>query len=692
MSDIQPASDLWIGIDTGGTFTDLVMVDRSAGTRVVHKLPTMPADPARGILTGLAALLRKAGRGAGDVTFLAHGTTLATNAILMGRTARTGMITTAGFRDILEIGRQRRPAFYDLTVAKPTPPVKRDLIAEVAERLDERGKVVTPLDEDAVRAATETLKVAGAEAVAICFMHAYADPAHERRAKEIVQAAWPEAYLCASHEVLREFREFERFATTAVNASLLPVIDAYLARFEAGLGETGVRVRPLVMQSNGGAVSPETVRRAPINTFFSGPAGGVIATAELGRRIDMGNMISFDMGGTSTDVCLIKDGGPAKRSLSEMAGFPVRIPTLDLHTIGAGGGSIAWVDPGGLLKVGPQSAGADPGPALYGRGGGDATVTDANVVLGRLVGEALIGGAMEVYPERSHDAVAALGERIGFDPAATAAGIVEIVNVNMTGAVRVASIEKGEDPRNYALVAFGGAGPLHAAEVAAEMGIKTVIVPARPGLLSAFGLLDADLRGDFSMTRLVLAEEKNMGALIEGLEILDERGTAWSRGEGLEAPETVRERAADLRYFGQAYEITVPLPNGQLNAAALRTMTDEFHRRHEAVNGYRMPERSVEIVNLRLGVAAVRPPAGGREAAVSDDTSVDPVVGEREVWFRGTGFTATPVYDRAGLTAGQRFAGPAIVEQMDATTVVPPGVAVEVDGENNLILRQEEGS
>ena len=671
-------ADIAIGVDTGGTFTDLVLLDRQSGKRAIHKLPTIPDDPARGILDGVTALLQSAGVAAGDVGFFGHGTTLATNAILQRRTARTGMVTNRGFRDVLEIGRQRRPSFYNLSTPKPVPPVTRDCVVEVAGRLDERGREIEALDEDAVQAAVRTFREKGVASVAVCFLHAYANPAHEDRARDILREDWPELYISASAEVLREFREFERFASTAMNASLQPVLDRYLRRLADGLARLGIAAPPLVMQSNGGAVSLSTVCAAPIHTFFSGPASGVVAAARFGREIAVPDMITFDMGGTSTDVSLIRGGNPGKRSLREMAGFPIRIPALDIHTIGAGGGSIAWIDPGGLLKVGPQSAGADPGPALYGRGGTGATVTDANIVLGRLSGRALLGGAMAAFPDLSMAALTRLGEGIALDAQAAAAGIVEIVNVNMMGAIRTVSVERGEDPRTCALIAFGGAGPLHAVEIARELGIAQVIVPPRPGLLSASGLLDAGRRGDFSVTRLVAAGPQSLAALREGLEILDANGRAWRRAEGLDGTATQSEWALDLRYLGQAFELTLPLDTARIDAAVLDGMTLQFHQRHENLNGYAMPDHPVEIVTLRLGVVANNPDPVSMAEPLAQTPAAD--VPLRPVWFRDTGFVDTPVHDRANLGPGQRLDGPAVIEQTDTTTIVPPGAAALVDG------------
>jgi N-methylhydantoinase A len=431
------------------------------------------------------------------------------------------------------------------------------------------------------------------------------------------------------------------------------------------------------MQSNGGAVSPDAVRRLPINTFFSGPAGGVVGSVGIGEELGRSNLITFDMGGTSTDVCLIRDGEPAKKSERMMGGFPVRARTLDIHTIGAGGGSIAWVDSGGLLKVGPQSAGAFPGPAAYGRGGDQPTVTDANVVLGRLNPVALLGGRMAMYPDRAHAAIEALADTLGIDAVHAAAGVVEIINVNMMGAVRVISVEQGEDPREFTLVAFGGAGPLHAAEVARNMGMRKVLVPPHPGLLSAVGLLHADVRGDFSLTRLVRATKENLAVLNRGLKALEARGIAWLRGE---SERNARfEWFADLRYFGQNYELILELDGKRFDTASLSKLTAAFHHRHKDFYGYDMPGQPVEVVNLRLVVTARRPAPPREPSGAARGEAKQALTERRRVWFPETGFVATPVYARERLPADCRITGPAIIEQMDATTVVPPQAVVQND-------------
>ena len=670
----------WVGIDTGGTFTDLVLIDRASGVHRYHKLPTTTADPSHAIIDGIAQIIGQAGVRRDAVEFMVLGTTLATNAVLEGKWARTGLITTAGFRDVLDLARQRRPHYFNLDIPKPVPPAPRDCRLEVSGRVAFDGTEVSPLDEDGVRRAIMTLRERGVEAVAVCFLHAYANPAHEQKARALLAECWPEVYACTSGEVLPEFREFERFATTTVNASLMPVMDRYLERFENGVRAMGIAAVPRVMQSNGGAVSPGAVRRLPINTFFSGPAGGVIGGVGLGRQLKIPDLITFDMGGTSTDVCLIRDGEPAKKNERAMGGFPVRTRTLDLHTIGAGGGSIAWVDAGGLLKVGPMSAGAHPGPAAYGRGGERPTVTDANVVLGRLNPRALLGGRMAMHPERARAAIEReLTGPLGIDAIAAAAGIVEIINVNMMGAVRVISVEQGEDPREFTLVAFGGAGPLHAAEVARNMGMRRVLVPPRPGLLSALGLLHADVRGDFSLTRLARAEAPNVRMLNGGYAELRRRGEAWLKGEGEAKRGASFEWLADLRYAGQNSELILNAGGGRLDARTLARLVATFHRRHEVFYGYHLPAQPVEIVTLRLVVTVRRSVPPPEPAHIGRGNARVALVETRKVWFAETGFVATPVYDRDRLPASCRLKGPAIVEQMDTTTVVPPGAKVRND-------------
>jgi N-methylhydantoinase A len=671
--------NLCLGIDTGGTFTDLVLVDLDTGAYYYHKLPTTTGDPAQGILDGISTIMEQAGVPCEAVTFLVLGTTIATNAVLEGKTVRTGMLSTRGFRDILELARQRRPHLFNLDVQKPQPPAARDCRCEITERVAHDGTIVTPLREDDVRRAIACLRGSGVEAISICFLHAYANPAHENHAKALIQELWPEVYVCTSCDVLAEFREFERFATATVNASLMPIMDRYLERFEQGVHELGIHNGPRVMQSNGGAVAPATVRQLPVNTFFSGPAGGVIGSRGLGKQVGLSNLITFDMGGTSTDVCLIRHGEPVQKTLREVGGFPVRTHTLDIHTIGAGGGSIAWVDPGGLLKVGPMSAGAQPGPAAYGRGGTRPTVTDANLVLGRLNPKGLLGGRMPLYLDKAQAAIEyELSPRLGMEAVTAASGILDVVNVNMVGAVRVISVEQGEDPRGFTLVAFGGAGPLHVTDIAQAMGIRQVLIPPHPGLLSAIGLLHADIRGDFSLTRLVRAQPESLPTLNNGFADLHHRGAAWLAGEQVGDAAVRRTWLLDMRYVGQNSELSIDVDGDRLDEQTLTHLTTIFHQRHKDRYGYDMPSQAVEIVTLRLVITVPRQSLP--QARLVCEGSIEQALLERrQVWFAETGFVSTPIYARDQLPLDVELHGPCIVEQMDTTTVVPPQATLRVD-------------
>jgi N-methylhydantoinase A len=669
-----------IGIDTGGTFTDVVLCDLSTNDYTYFKLPTSTGNPSQAVLDGIKGILELAKLPSDQVTFLVLGTTLGTNAVLEGKCSNTGMITTAGFSDILELARQRKPHVFNLDLLKPTPVVKRDCRLEVDERIDFMGTQVRALDEKQVKEAINVLKLKNVEAVAICMMHSYANPIHEKRTAEILQEIWPTAYVCVSSEIMPEFREFERFSTTAVNASLMPIMDRYLDEFEKGVSNLGIKINPRVMQSNGGAVTPKAVRLAPVNTFFSGPSGGVIGAIGLGAKLGINDLITFDMGGTSTDVCLIKNGTPVKKDLREIAGFPVRTRTIDIHTIGAGGGSIAWVDAGGLLKVGPMSAGAYPGPIAYGRGGERPTVTDANVILGRLNPHFILGGEMKIYPELVKNIIDKdLAPLLHVDLEKACAGILEIINVNMMGAVRVISIEQGIDARDFTLVAFGGAGPLHAADVAFNMGIPHVLIPPRPGLLSAIGLLHADICGDFSLTKLVQADERCIDVINQALLDLKARGLVWLENEAGIHSDAQMIWSIDLRYQGQNSELSLPVDESQINLNTLHQLIENFHQSHTDFYGYSMKDQVIEIVNLRLMVRVLRP-APPIENIQNKNTDLKiAIVENRLVWFFDYGYVQTKIYDRDLLPINSEFDGPAIIEQMDTTTVVPPQFRVKND-------------
>jgi N-methylhydantoinase A len=685
---MSEAGDCWIGIDTGGTFTDVVLVDRATGRYHYRKVPSNPLDPAEAILRGLDEIVKDAAVPGPRVGFVGLGTTLATNAVLEGKTGRAAMLTTAGFSDLLELARQRRPHLYNLDIGKPRPPIAVEHRIEVFERLDETGAVVVALDETALMEAIAALPEAERfGAFAICFLHAYRNPEHERRAAELLRAALPKALVCLSSDVSPEFREYERFVTTAMNAALLPVMDRYLARFADGVAARDIPAQPYVIQSNGGLVSPATLRRLPINTFFSGPAGGVVGAVDVARASGIADIITIDIGGTSTDVCLVRGGRPARASQRDMGGLPVRTPSIDLHTIGAGGGSLAWVDAGGLPKVGPESAGASPGPACYGRGGQRPTVTDANVVLGRLNPVALLGGLMPIDATAAAAAITRhIGDRLGIDAEHAAAGILQIANVGITGAVRVISVERGEDPRDCALFAFGGGGPLHAAEVAEAMDMRRVIVPPHPGLMSAIGLLAADIRADFGVTCLTDATPSGWPAVAAALAGLLARAHAWAADERLDPATLLIDRMLELRYRGQSSELRVELPAGAVDPLAHAVAG--FHAEHQRRFGYAMQERPVEIVTARLTAVAARAAPPPETIHAAGDARAVPRV--RPVWFAATGFVETPILDRDAIRPADRITGPAIIEQMDTTTVVPPGWTATVDAAANLLLVRED--
>lgn len=661
----------FVGVDTGGTFTDLVLLQE--GKIRVHKILSTPDDPSRAILQGLANL-----SAVENLDALVHGSTVATNAVLERKGVRTGLITTAGFRDVLEIGRQTRPKLYDLRVQKEPPLVPRALRIEVIERLNELGEVLIPLDEASLKAAIEQLQAANVEAVAICLLFSFANPAHERKVAGEARAAG--FYVSASSEVLPEFREYERTSTVVLNAYVGPLIDRYLMRLEESLPRhTSLRI----MQSNGGSISSATARREAARTLLSGPAAGVVGAAFVAEASGFKRAITIDIGGTSTDVALF-DGAIVETTDGRIGGYPIKLPMIDINTVGAGGGSIAWFDLGGALRVGPGSAGAVPGPAAYGRGGTEPTVTDANLVLGRLIPEAFLGGSMSLNTAQAHQAVAAIAERLGTSREEAALGIVQVVNANMEAAIRLISIGRGYDPRDFILVAFGGAGPLHACELAATLRIPKVLIPATPGVLSALGMLVADVIKDYVRTIMIPSEaaQHSVEAVFAGLE---QQGRADLVREGFSPGQVSIERFLDLRYVGQSYEIVVPFDTTVTEAVA------NFHAAHERQFGYNNPRERVQVVNVRVK-AHSRPPGPVLERRdVAKQAALTPKI-TRPVIFNINGATPrdTAIYAREELMPGLSFKGPAIVTQYDTTTVLPPGWQAMIDGMGNIIAEYAE--
>jgi N-methylhydantoinase A len=676
-----------IGVDSGGTFTDICLFDEKTGDVTVWKVASTPGDPSHAVAQGVGEALARSGAKARDVSYFGHGTTVATNALIQHRGAPTGLITSDGFRDLLEIGRQKRPDLYDLQADKPPVLVERGLRREVPERLRYDGHVETALDEAAVREAVRVLREAGVAAVAICFLYSFLDPAHEQGACRIVAEEFPEAFVCASNEVAPEFREYERLSTTVVNACLGPVMACYIRGVAYRLASLGVTARPYLTQSNGGVIGFDTAARLPVRTVLSGPSTGVVGAQMTACLAGAQDIITFDVGGTSTDVALLRGGEVRLAREAVVHGYPIKAPILDIHTVGAGGGSIALVDTGGLLKVGPRSAGADPGPACYDRGNDEATVTDANAVLQTLNPDNLLGGRMKLRQDLAAAAIDRLAARLSMDALAVADGIIAVVTANMARAIRVISVQRGHDPRDYTLVAFGGAGPLHAARLAAELDIRRVLVPRNPGILCAMGLLQADLRADFATTRLMALSSAAIDEVDAIIGELRGRCEGWFAEAAIGADARRITLSVDMRYAGQNYEIAVPLPAGPVTKATVERLAAGFAAVHQQLYGFVAEDEPMQLVTFRAEAIGIVPKADLRPTAEADLDRGVAELGRRDVWLRERRkFVSCPIYDRDKLAAGNRVEGPAIVEQMDATTLIVPGATATVDRYLNLLL------
>ncbi len=651
-----------LGVDVGGTFTDFYF---STGRGIeVHKRPSTPDDPARAVIEGI---LERGWR----PDEVVHGSTVATNTVIERKGARTAFVATKGFRDLLSIGRQARPDLYDLEPARPPPLVPRDLCFEADERVDYRGRTLTKLTPAKARRVAKAVKASGAEAAAVCLLFSFLAPAHEAMLAAALRAEGID--VSASHEVLPEFREYERASTTVLNAYVAPVVRGYLARLEARLAQAG-SARLRIMQSSGGVASPAQAGALPVALLLSGPAAGVAGAFAIARAAAIDNVITFDMGGTSTDVALCPGQVPYTSEWS-VADMPMRLPAVDVHTVGAGGGSTAWVDPGGALRVGPQSAGAEPGPACYGHGG-PATVTDAHLALGRLGAASFLGGRLAIDAQASSQALAVLGS----GPMQAAAGIVAVANASMERALRVVSVERGFDPRDFTLVAFGGAGPLHACDLAAALSIRRVLVPRYPGLLSAIGMTLADTTRDASAPVMSMVDVDNVGPVESKVRSVIE-GLAGRLTVDLGAGAEI-EPAVDLRYAGQGYEITVPW-DGSLREALLA-----FHGLHARRYGHSDPARAVELTVARARARIRREPPPLPPLAEGLPSAGHALIEKRPVFFEREAVTA--VYDRERLLAGNLIAGPAIVAQMDSTALIPPGWTARVDAAGNLIIESRD--
>jgi N-methylhydantoinase A len=679
---------LRIGVDVGGTFTDLCLFDTESGHMQVAKVPSTPADPSQGMLTGLRAILEQTRSRGRDVLYLAHGTTVATNTLIQRNGARTGLITTQGFRDLLEIGRQTRPDLYDLQVERPEPLIPRDLRLEVNERVYSDGTILTPLNTDDARRAMQQLKAAQVEAVAICFLFSYLLPEHEARVRELLIREFPQAYVSVSHQVLPEFREYERLSTTVVNAYLGPVVSRYMARLGERVQHLDIPVAPYITQSNGGIISLEAAQQQPVRTVLSGPSTGVIGAAYIGQQVGYAQVITFDMGGTSTDVSLVEQGQPRLTTERDIGGYAIKTPMIDVHTVGAGGGSIAWIDRGGLLKVGPQSAGADPGPVCYGRGGTAVTVTDANVALQILNPRHLLAGQMPIDAAAAHAALVPLAAQLHMQPLDVARGILAVVVATMIRAMQRISVQRGYDPRDFALMAFGGAGPLHAGWIAKELGIRRILIPERPGITCAFGLLATDMRSDYTRTQLMSVENSEVADINTLFGDLETQAQHWLAAEGIPPERRVLHRTVDMRYVGQNYELTVPLPAGSLEPGDIEALLQRFHQVHERTYGYYTAGEPTQLVTFRLQALGLVPKARLREYPMGHGDAAAALVETRQVYLGKAdgGFVSCPVYQRQALQTGHRLSGPAIIEQMDTTTLILPGQQASIDYWGTIVI------
>ena len=684
-------SSVRIASDVGGTFTDNIAYDEATRTITVAKVSTTPENRALGTIAGLKKALALQGRTGAEVKYVGHGMTTATNAVRQHKGARTAFITNYGFLDLLLIGRQERPSLYDIRITRPAPLVEREHCLTVRGRMDAGGREVEPLAMDDLEAAAHAIEGAGIEAVAICFLHSYANPAHERQARDFFERRLRGVVVCASTDTTAEFREYERASTCVLNAFLMPVMNRYLASLtdllcdaHQGLGISG-QTPVTVMEASGGLMTVASARKKPVHTVLSGPAGGVVASAHVAQLAGVAHIITMDIGGTSTDISVIRNGVPAITREAKLENIPVRLPVIDIHAIGAGGGSIAWIDDGGALRVGPMSAEAMPGPACYRRGGTRPTTTDANVVLGRLGPQTRLGGEMTLDVEAAERAVHdAIARPLGLDAVRAAAGILRVTHANIVRGIRVVSIERGHDPRDFALVPFGGAGPMHGTPVARELGIPRLVIPPTPGILCALGQLVSDLRHDLVETHVGPHSAFSSDAVRDILSRLRSHGDELLAADGVPPAKRRVETRVDARYAGQSYELALPLTD----AGGWTALPTAFHAAHQARFGHHDAAAPIEIVSFGVtAVGLIDAPELPQIAGGSEQPSATPT--RRRVFFENDEagrWEETAVYQRMELRAGNVIRGPAVIEEISATTVLYPGDAARVDRYGSLLV------
>ncbi|CAM4191740.1 hydantoinase/oxoprolinase family protein [Lacicoccus alkaliphilus] len=673
-----------IGVDTGGTFTDVALLAEGTGDITVTKVPSTPHNSAIGVMDGVRQILSENSISAGDITFFTHGSTVATNTLLERKGAKTALITTKGFRDILEIGRQTRPDLYNFRARRPKPLIPRDLRWEIDERVNARGEVIKDFDRKDINVLAEMIKKEEIESLVICLINSFLNKDNEVKLKEMLREAFPELSITISAEILPEIKEFERTSTVAVNGYVMPKMNFYLRDLENSLEDYGVKSSLYIMQSNGGIITTDTAVEQPVRTVLSGPAGGVIAGTDIAFQTDIGNLITIDMGGTSLDAALIENGEPQYTTNSQINNFPINVPMVEMHTIGSGGGSIAWIDSGGALRVGPHSAGADPGPVCYDKGGTEPTVSDANAILGRLNPDSILGGKMKMNLEGARKIVKEkIAEPLSLSVEEAAEGILKVVNANMVRGIRVVSVEKGHDTRDFSLLAFGGAGPLHAVDIAHELESKNVIVPPSPGINCAAGMLIADVRHDYVSAFISTTTNIDYEKLQQSLKVLEDDARSALKQQGFDDKHTQINHSIDLRYVGQAYDINVELASVEVNADVLDKTIQDFHDIHEKIYGFSRREESLETVNIRVSSFGLIEKLESRKLEEGSGAEVEYTT--RYVYFDGE-FHETKIYQRPNLYMNYEFEGPAIIEQLDSTAVIYPGQRVRVDSFGNLII------
>lgn len=683
-----------IGVDVGGTFTDLILINEETGNVFINKVPSTPADPSQAILTGVKQICEQAGIRPEEISRFYHGTTVATNIVLEHKGSKVGMITTEGFRDILHIARKKRPYNFSLYLDVPwqsRPLIKRRYRLTVAERIDALGRVLIPLDEQGVRRSARKLKNSGVEAVVIAFLNSFINPAHEDRAKEIVLEEFPEAYVCTSSEILSQYREYERFNTAAVNAYVGPKVSRYIYSLKTALKEYGIQSELHLMQSSGGTATADAAIHKPVTLLLSGPAAGLIGGTKIANHAGYKSVITLDIGGTSADIGVAPNGEIRMKHLldSKVGDYSIMVPIVDMDTIGAGGGSIAYVDEGGMFRVGPQSAGSDPGPACYGRGGQEATITDCNLILGRIRQNSLLGGNFQLDPSLSEAVIQEkLARKLGLSLEEAALGALRIMVNNMVRSIELNSVRRGYDPRDFVLVGFGGAGPMFACDIALEMDIPTVLIPPHPGITSAVGLLTTDLSYEYVRTIFSPIQDVDRKRLQTIFEELEAEALAQLKADGATEDTIVLVRYADCRYVGQGYELRIPASSAEIDEHWIERTMNDFHQAHERQYFHRF-DAPVELINVRVVGISKEPDVKWEAIPEGNADPSGALIGTSDVWFwedDRPSRHATKIYQREKLLANNEISGPAIIEQFDSTTVIPPAMTARIDRWGNIIM------